>query len=225
MDLFWHTLTNGWTEIIQKTLEHIYLSIFALIAACFISIPLGIYLSSHHRLANPIISVVSVIQTIPSLALLGFMIPLFGIGTVPALIALTLYSLLPILQNTYSGINKVDPALIEAGNGMGMTRRQILWMVQLPVAQSVIMAGIRTATVQTIGLATIATFIGAGGLGDLIMRGIQMFDTPTILTGAIPAALLAVVFDFMLLGLERVLTPKGLRQKNDKLRTKKMNKL
>lgn len=208
-------MMNG-TEILLKTGEHLYLSFTALFIACLIAIPLGIYFANHDRLATPVIRVVQVIQTIPSLALLGFMVPLFGIGTLPAIIALILYSLLPVLQNTFTGIREVDKSLIEIGTGMGMTKRQILWLVQLPMARSVIMAGVRMAAVQTISVATIATFIGAGGLGDLIMRGIGTLDTAIILTGAIPTALLAIILDRLLLYLDDKLTPKGLRKKRKK---------
>lgn len=213
MNSFLQTLQQNWGDLSTALWQHIYLSLISLLAGCIIAIPLGIYLTRHKRLATPIITVVSIIQTIPSLALLGFMIPLVGIGTLPALIALTLYALLPILRNTYTGIQEVSDAYIEAGNGMGMTRRQVLWMVELPLSRSVIMAGVRTSAVLTIGVATLATFIGAGGLGDLIMRGIDMIDTPMILVGAIPAALLAIVFDAILMALDRALTPRGMRQR------------
>ena len=191
--------------------QHIFLSFVAIVIACVISIPLGIYITRHKRVAGAVLAIVSVIQTIPSLALLGFMIPIFGIGTTPAIIALTLYALLPVVRNTYTGITEVEASFIEAGRGMGMTRSQILWKVELPLARTVIMAGIRTATVLTIGVATLATFIGAGGLGDLIMRGVDMIDTPLILVGAIPAALLAILFDGLLGWLDKSLTPRGLR--------------
>lgn len=205
------TFANNWEDLLSALGEHLSLSLLAILISCLISIPVGIYITRHERLAKIILMIVSVIQTIPSLALLGFLIPLVGIGTVPATIALTLYALLPIMRNTYTGIKEVDSALIESARGMGMTEMQILWMIELPLARHVIMAGIRTATVLTIGVATLATFIGAGGLGDIIMRGISMIDPPTILLGAIPAALLAIVFDFTLHGLDRLLTPKGLR--------------
>lgn len=211
MNLLIQTVSSNWTDLLTATGQHIFLSVIALLAGCIISIPLGVFITRHERVASPILTVVSVIQTIPSLALLGFMIPLFGIGTTPAIIALTLYALLPILRNTYTGIKEVDRAAIESGTGMGMTRRQILWMIELPLARTVIMAGVRTSAVLTIGVATLATFIGAGGLGDLIMRGIDMIDTPMILTGAIPAALLAILFDVVLMGLDRVMTPRALR--------------
>ncbi|WP_067618315.1 ABC transporter permease [Alicyclobacillus acidiphilus] len=207
----WRAFNSNWGQLLTALWQHVYLSVGAILIACIISVPLGIYITRHKKTANIVLAIVSIIQTIPSLALLGFMIPLFGIGTTPALIALTLYALLPIVRNTYTGIMEVEPSLIEAGRGMGMTRGQILWQVELPLARNVIMAGVRTATVLTIGIATLATFIGAGGLGDLIMRGVDMIDTPLILVGAIPAALLAIVFDALLHWLDRALTPRGLR--------------
>ncbi|OBZ10071.1 ABC transporter permease [Bacillus sp. FJAT-26390] len=214
MNQFWNTIKADWENILQKTIEHMELSLVSVVIACVIAIPIGIFLTTHKRLANGIITVVSVIQTIPSLALFGFMIPLVGIGTKPAIIALTLYALLPILQNTYVGISGVNPALIEAGTGMGMTRGQILWMVQLPIARSFIMAGVRVVAVQTISLATIATYIAAGGLGDIITRGISMINTNVILAGAIPVSLLVIVVNLLLLLLNRRLTPKGLREQS-----------
>lgn len=211
MNLFVETLSNNWEDILGALGEHIYLSLISLVIGCLISIPIGIYITRHEGLAKSVLMIVSVIQTIPSLALLGFLIPIFGIGTIPAVVALTLYALLPIMRNTYTGIKSVDAALLESATGMGMTKRQILWMVELPLARNIIMAGVRTATVLTIGVATLATFIGAGGLGDIIMRGISMIDGPTILAGAIPAALLAILFDYGLHGLDKLLTPKGLK--------------
>lgn len=208
-------LDKDWSIIASKILEHTYLALTALLIASLIAIPLGIVLTRYQKWASPIFAVISVIQTIPSLAMLGFMIPFLGIGTKPALVALVLYSLLPILLNTYTGIKEVNPSLIEAGAGMGMTRAQLIRMVQLPLAKGVIITGIRTATVQTISITTIATFIGAGGLGDLIMQGIQRMDNVRLLEGAIPVALLAVLFSLLLTGLNRLLTPKGLRKKND----------
>lgn len=203
--------SRNWNDLVTAIGQHIILSVLAIAIACVVSIPIGIYITRHKTVANIVLTIVSVIQTIPSLALLGFMIPLFGIGTTPALIALILYALLPIVRNTYTGIMEVDKSLIESARGMGMTRRQILWQVELPLSRNFMMAGIRTATVLTVGVATLATFIGAGGLGDLIMRGVDMIDTSLILVGAIPAALLAIVFDFLLHWLDRLLTPRGLR--------------
>ncbi|OBZ13867.1 MULTISPECIES: ABC transporter permease [Bacillales] len=208
---FWEILRTNWQEVLQKTSEHFQLSFISVLIACAIAVPAGIYVSTHKRLANIMITVVSVIQTIPSLALFGFMIPLLGIGVKPAIFALTLYALFPVLQNTYVGISGVNPALIEAGTGMGMTRLQILRLVQLPIARSMIMAGVRVVTVQTISMATIATYIAAGGLGDIITRGISMINTSIILLGAIPVSILVIIVNLLLLGLNRVLTPKGLR--------------
>jgi osmoprotectant transport system permease protein len=191
--------------------EHVLLSGIAMLIAILIAVPLGVLLTRYRKLAEPIIGIAAIIQTIPSLALLGFMLPIFGIGKVPAIIALTLYALLPILRNTYTGILGVDPALVDAGRGMGMTSRQILFMVELPLTLPIIMAGVRTATVLTIGVAALATFIGAGGLGDLIDRGLRVADKNLILTGAIPAAILAILFDLALRKLEEKVTPRGLR--------------
>jgi len=209
--ILWQTLLQNWSSIMTAIEQHIILSVTALLAGCVIALPLGIVLARSQRVASPVIGVVSIIQTIPSLALLGFLVPVLGIGTLPALVALTLYALLPIVRNTYTGIKDVDRALLEAGRGMGMTPRQLLWMVELPVARNIILAGVRTSAVWTIGTATLATFIGAGGLGDIITEGIGMLNTPLILLGAIPAAILALLFDGVLLLLDRILTPRGLR--------------
>lgn len=161
-----------WAALVQ----HIELSFVSLFIAVFIAVPLGIYLTNHKRAAEPIIQVTAILQTIPSLALLGLLIPLVGIGTFPAIIALVIYALLPILRNTYTGIKEIDPVLIEAAQAMGMNRWKQLYKVQLPLAMPVIMAGIRTAMVLIIGTATLAALIGAGGLGDLILLGIDRND-------------------------------------------------
>ncbi|TKC16744.1 ABC transporter permease [Robertmurraya kyonggiensis] len=206
-----NTFVDRKTDIWIAFQEHIFLAGIAMIIAIVIAVPLGIILTRYKKFAEPIIGVTAIIQTVPSLALLGFMLPIFGIGKVPAVIALTLYALLPILRNTYTGILGVDPALVDAGRGMGMTSRQILFMVELPLTLPILMAGIRTATVLTIGVAALATFIGAGGLGDLITRGLNVMDKNLILAGAIPAAILAIVFDFALKKLEDKVTPRGLK--------------
>ncbi|WP_328822991.1 glycine betaine ABC transporter substrate-binding protein [Niallia alba] len=189
-----------------------YLSLLSIVIAIVISVPLGIYLTRHRKIADSIIGIAGVFQTIPSLALLVFLVPFIGTGKLPAIIALTVYGLLPILRNTYLGIVGVERSAIEAGVGMGMTNRQVLWMVELPLSLSVIMGGIRTATVLIIGVATIAGLIGAGGLGDLIFRGLQTYNTGLILAGAIPSALLAIIFDYLLKLLEADVTPQGLHQ-------------
>ncbi|MBZ4654675.1 MAG: ABC-type transporter, integral rane subunit [Peptococcaceae bacterium] len=193
MELLVNTFQNRWPDIATALVQHIQLALISLLFAILIAVPLGIILTRYRRFAEPVIGITAVVQTIPSLALLGFMIPLFGIGVLPAIVALTVYGLLPIVRNTYTGILGVDEAAIEAGVGMGMTSSQVLFMVEIPLALSVIMAGIRTATVLNIGVATLASMIGAGGLGDLIFRGIAMDSTELILAGAIPAAVLALI--------------------------------
>ena len=204
-------LQNRSGDIITATFDHIQLTLIALVLANLIAIPLGVLLTRYRRWAEPIIGVTAVFQTIPSLALLGLMIPLLGIGALPAIVALTIYGLLPILRNTYTGILGVNPAAVEAGVGMGMTSWQVLFMVELPLALSVIMAGIRTATVLLVGVATLAALVGAGGLGELIFRGISMANQELILAGALPAALLALGFDYMLKKVENYAQPKGLK--------------
>jgi osmoprotectant transport system permease protein len=191
-----------YNDILLASWEHLQLTLISLFLANLIAIPAGIFLTRRRNLAEPVIAVTAVFQTIPSLALLGFMIPLLGIGKIPAIVALTIYGLLPILRNTYAGITGVNPAAIEAGTGMGMTSLQILCMIELPMALTIIMAGVRTATVLIVGVATLAALIGGGGLGELIFRGIAMANSPLILAGALPAAALAVFFDFALKHLE-----------------------
>ncbi|KXG43943.1 ABC transporter permease [Tepidibacillus decaturensis] len=208
---FLQIVQERWPDILTGTWEHIQLTLLSVLLAILISVPLGILLTRHRKLAEPIIGITAVFQTIPSLALLGFMIPLLGIGYTPAVVALTIYGLLPILRNAYTGIIGVDKAAIEAGVGMGMTSKQVLYMIEIPLALPIIMAGIRTATVLIVGVGTLASLIGAGGLGDLIFRGISMARNEIILIGAIPAAILALVFDFLLKWIESMVTPKGIR--------------
>jgi len=204
------TFSTRKLELWQALLQHMELSFIALLFAVGIAIPLSIYLTRHKRLAEPLINMSAVLQTIPSLALLGLMIPLFGIGKVPAIIALVAYALLPIMRNTYTGIMGVDDSLIEAARGLGMNRRQRLFKVELPLAMPVMMAGIRTAMVLIIGTATLAALIGAGGLGDLILLGIDRNNPQLILLGAIPAALLAILFDSILRGIGKLSYRKSL---------------
>ena len=189
-------------QLLAALLEHIQISFIALFFAVLIAIPLGIYLTNKKKIAESIIGISAVLQTIPSLALLGLLIPLFGIGKVPAIIALVVYALLPILRNTYTGINEVDPSLKEAALAMGMNRSKRLVKVELPLAMPVMMAGIRTAMVLIVGTATLAALIGAGGLGDIILLGIDRNNTALIFIGAIPAAILALIFDVALKKLE-----------------------
>ncbi|WP_411954282.1 ABC transporter permease/substrate-binding protein [Alkalibacillus sp. S2W] len=202
MSELWNVFQNRQGELWQALIEHIQISLIALFFAVLIAVPLGIYLTRKGRIAEPIIGVAAVAQTVPSLALLGLFIPLFGIGKVPAVIALVLYALLPVLRNTYTGILEVDRSLIEAATAMGMNTKKRLMKVELPIALPVIMAGIRTSMVLIVGTTTIAALIGAGGLGDLILLGIDRNDTALIVLGAIPAALLALLFDRLLRKME-----------------------
>lgn len=195
---------NRQDQLFQAFIEHIQLSFISLLLAVVIAIPLGIYLTKKERIAEGIIGIAAVLQTIPSLALLGLFIPLFGIGKVPAVIALVIYALLPVLRNTYTGIKEVEPSLTEAASAMGMNSWKRLIKVELPLAMPVIMAGIRTAMVLIVGTATIAALIGAGGLGDIILLGIDRNNTALIVLGAIPAALLAILFDLLLRKMERL---------------------
>ncbi|MRN56874.1 ABC transporter permease [Paenibacillus monticola] len=198
-------------ELLHSLGVHIQLVFLSMLFAVIVGIVLGIMITRIAPLKGVTLGTVGILQTIPSLAMLGFMIPLFGIGMKTAVVALFLYSLLPIVRNTYTGITDVDKSIVEAARGMGMKSWQILFRVQLPLALSVIMAGIRTAAVINVGTATLAAFIGAGGLGEFIFLGIQRNIDALILLGAIPAALLALVLDYLLGLLEKVTTPKGLK--------------
>jgi len=202
-------------EVFQLTLEHLFLVAVAIVAAAIIGIPAGILLTRRPALSKPVLAAANVLQTIPSLALFGFLIPLlgsYGIGKVPAIIALFLYSLLPIIRNTFTGINGVDRGVREAARGMGMTDWQMLTQVELPLALSVIIAGLRVATVIAVGTATIAAAIGAGGLGMYIFRGLRMNNDTLILAGAVPAAAMALAADFILGWIEKRLSPGKTRQ-------------
>lgn len=188
---------NG-AEVGRLTFEHLWLTLFAMLLAVAIGLPLGILLTRYERMARPVIALTNVIQVIPSLALFGLLLPVPWLGANAArlaILALTGYALLPIVRNTYAGIRNVDPALIDVANAMGMTGGQRLWKVELPLGASVILAGLRTATVTCVGVATIAAAIGAGGLGELIFRGVASVDNGLVLAGAVPAALLALVAD------------------------------
>jgi osmoprotectant transport system permease protein len=200
-----------WSALFSATLEHVELTALAVAVAVVIGVPLGAYLTRERFLAGPVLGAISLIQTVPSVALLGLLIPLFGIGEKPALLALFCYALLPIVRNTYAGLDSVDPAAIEAARGMGLREGQIVRKIALPQAMPVVLGGIRTATVISVGVATLAALIGAGGLGKFIFRGIAMVDMKTVLLGAIPAALLALVLDLGLAVLEKRLVPAGLR--------------
>jgi osmoprotectant transport system permease protein len=210
---FLQFMVQNHTEVLELTLEHLWLVGVSIFLAVLIGIPLGILITRWPALNKPILGSANIIQTIPSLALFGFLLPAPWIGARAdrlAILALTLYALLPLIRNTYVGIKGVDPAVVEAGRGMGMTNRQLLWQVQLPLALGVIIAGVRVATVISIGVATIAAAIGAGGLGEYIYRGLAMVDNRVILAGAIPAALMALLADVSLGWLEKRLSPNQL---------------
>ena len=202
------------SELAALTLQHVVLVLVSTAIAVGIGLPLGILMTRAPRLARALLLLAGLGQTIPSLALFGFLIPLpfvGGIGARTAIVALVIYALLPILRNTYTGIRQVDPAVLEAATGMGMTEGQRLRLVELPLALPVILAGVRIATVVSVGTATIAAAIGAGGLGTFIFRGVAMVDNRLILAGAVPAAALAVLADLLLGMVERALSP-GRRQ-------------
>ena len=202
----WFFFLEHRAEILSATLDHVELVLISMVVGIFIAVPLGMFIVQRPALRAISIGIANIFQTIPSLALFGFLIPIpfiGGIGKRTAIVALVLYALLPILRNTYVGLNGIDPAVLEAAEAMGMTSAQILFRVRFPLALSIILAGIRTATIITIGIATIAAAIGAGGLGTFIFRGVALVSDSLILAGAIPAALLALIADFLLGLLER----------------------
>jgi osmoprotectant transport system permease protein len=194
------------SQVLELTLEHLWLVGFSTLLAMLVGIPLGIAIAHRPRLNKPVLATANIIQTIPSLALFGFLLPVPWLGDRAdrlAILALTLYALLPMIRNTYTGIRGVDSAVLDAGRGMGLTDRQLLFQVELPLALSVILSGVRVAVVISVGLATIAAAIGAGGLGEFIFRGLAMVDNRVILAGAIPAAVLALLADISVGWLER----------------------
>lgn len=203
---FWTFVTQNKLEIAELTFEHFWMVAISTLIAVAIGLPLGILITRKTSLQKPVIAIANIIQTIPSLALFGFLLPTPWIGeraTRLAILALTLYALLPMIRNTYTGIKGVDRAIIEAARGMGLTDFQLLYRVELPLAASVILAGIRVSVVISIGLATIAAAIGAGGLGELIFRGLSMVSNSVILAGAVPAAVMALLADVLLGWLEK----------------------
>lgn len=202
----WSFFAEHRAEILSATADHLLLVVIAMLIAMATAVPLGMFIVQRPALRAASIGIANIFQTIPSLALFGLLIPIpfiGGIGRRTAIVALVLYALLPILRNTYVGLSGIDPAVLEAAEAMGMTSTQILFRVRFPLALSVILAGIRTATIITIGVATIAAEIGAGGLGTFIFRGVALVSDSLILAGAMPAALLALLVDFLLGLLER----------------------
>jgi osmoprotectant transport system permease protein len=207
---FWTFISQNKLEIATLTGEHLWIVGISTLLAVAIGVPLGILITRKPTLRKPVIAIANIIQTIPSLALFGFLLPAPWFGERAgrlAILALTLYALLPLIRNTYAGITGVDRAIVEAARGMGLTDWQLLYKVELPLAASVILAGIRIAVVISIGLATIAAAIGAGGLGELIFRGLAMVNNAVILAGAIPAALMALLADVLIGWLEKRFAP------------------
>ncbi|EAF5049298.1 ABC transporter permease [Listeria monocytogenes] len=199
--------TNG-SYVMEEFWRHFLMSAYGVIFAAIIAIPLGVYIARKKRLAGWVIQIANIIQTIPALAMLAVLMLIMGLGTNTVVLSLFLYSLLPILKNTYTGIRNVDGALLESGKSMGMTKWQVLRLIEMPLALSVIMAGIRNALVIAIGVAAIGTFVGAGGLGDIIVRGTNATNgTAIILAGAIPTAVMAILADLLLGWVERTLNP------------------
>ena len=208
---FFRFMMQNRGQVLELTGEHLWLVGVSTLLAVFVGLPLGIMIARWPRWNKPVLAGANIIQTIPSLALFGFLLPVPWLGARVdrlAILALTLYALLPVIRNTYTGIRGVDPAVVEAGRGMGMTDRQLLLQVELPLALSVILSGVRVAVVISVGLATIAAAIGAGGLGEFIFRGLAMVNNQLILAGAVPAAILALSADLSLGWLERRLRPR-----------------
>lgn len=207
----WQFMMSQQEKLLVQIGQHLGLTFLSLLLAIVVGIPLGVLISRRRRLAASVLGTAGILQTVPSIALLGFMIPLFGIGATPAIIALLIYALLPIIRNTYTGITGVDPVVIEAAMALGMNKTQRLFKVEFPLAMPVIIAGIRTAAVINVGVATLASFVAAGGLGEFIFGGISLNNTNMILAGAIPAAVLAVFLDFIIGYLQKS-TLKNLRR-------------
>lgn len=202
---------NNKSQILSLLVEHIELTFLSLSIAIILGIPIGIFISKSKKIGNIIIGFTSVIQAIPSMALLGFIIPFLGIGTKPAIAMVVLYSLLPIVKNTYTGIKNISPQMIETAEGIGLTKTQILFKVQIPQALPVMMAGIRISAVSAVGLMTLAAFVGAGGLGYLVYAGIRSVNNTQILAGAIPACILALAIDYIAGIVESLVVPKNMR--------------
>ncbi|MFD1472398.1 ABC transporter permease [Companilactobacillus mishanensis] len=200
-------LNQHGSELIIKTWEQIYISGFSIILGVIFAVPLGILLTRFPKTAKYVMSFTSMLQTIPSLALLALMIPIFGIGKLPSIVALFIYSLLPILRNTYIGMSKVNHNLIDAAKGMGMTTMQSILHVEIPMAMPIIMSGVRLSTVYVISWSTLASYIGAGGLGDFIFNGLNLYDPSLIIGGTIPVTILAILADYLLGKFEKKITP------------------
>ncbi|EOR28180.1 hypothetical protein SDC9_68835 [bioreactor metagenome] len=221
MNTFIEQLVTKKSEILSLLLEHIQLTIIAVLIAVIIGVPLGILITKNKKLANAVIGFANLTQAIPSLAILGFLIPVIGIGSAPAITMVVLYSMLPIIKNTYTGITNINPDMLEAAKGLGMTSGQTLKLIKIPLAMPVMMAGIRMAAVTAVGLMTIAAFVGAGGLGYLVFSGIQTVDNNLILFGAIPAAVLALVIDWITGKIEEATMPNGIKKSDGTMKVRR----
>ncbi|OJT65808.1 ABC transporter permease [Bacillus altitudinis] len=211
MDQIIDFLEKNGGELLTKMWEHLYISLIAVVLGIIVAVPLGVILTRMKRGAGFVIGVVNIFQTLPSLAILAFFIPILGVGKIPAIVALFFYSVLPILRNTYAGVQGVNKNLLESGKGIGMTTWEQIRLVELPLAVPVIMAGVRTSTIYLIGWTTLAAFIGGGGLGDYILIGLQLYQPEYIIAGAIPVTILAIIIDLTLMKLEKKVTPEGLK--------------
>lgn len=221
---FFNYVANNYLYMLNLLVDHIALTAIAVGFAILIGVPMGILISYVKPASKPVMGTANIIQAIPSIALLGLMIPLFGIGEVPAVIAVTLYSLLPIIKNTYTGISNISPLTIEVSKGIGLNGLQRLFRVQIPLALPIIMAGVRISAVTAVGLMTMAAYIGADGLGKLVLSGISSMNTAKIFAGAIPACILALVVDYFFSLVEKLVTPKGIAIKTGKAISKKKEK-
>ncbi|AMA63490.1 MULTISPECIES: ABC transporter permease [Kurthia] len=204
-------LVNNKQEILVKTWEQFYISMSALLLGIIVAVPVGVLLSKTEKVAKVVMGITSVLQTLPSLAILALMIPILGVGKIPAIVALFIYTLLPILNNTFIGMQSVNKDLRGAGMSMGMTKFQSIYLVEFPLAIPVIMAGIRLSAVYAVSWATLASYIGAGGLGDFIFNGLNLYQPEFIIGGAVFVTILALLIDFILSKVEKIATPKGLR--------------
>lgn len=221
MGTFIQQLIMKKSEILSLLLEHVQLTIVAVLIAVVIGVPLGIFITKNKKLASGVIGFANLTQAIPSLAILGFLIPVIGIGSAPAITMVVLYSMLPIIKNTYTGITNINPDMLEAAKGLGMTSGQTLKLIKIPLAMPVMMAGIRMAAVTAVGLMTIAAFVGAGGLGYLVFSGIQTVDNNLILFGAIPAAILALIIDWITGKIEAATMPNGIKKSDGTMKVKR----
>lgn len=212
--VFFKFVMERYSEILSLTGKHLQLTAIAVLLAIFIGVPIGILISRYKKAAPYVIGIANIVQAVPSLALLGFLIPIIGIGEMPSILMVFLYSLLPIIKNTYTSLENISPDIKEAGKAMGMTNYQLLTMVELPLAFPIIMAGVRISSVTAVGLMTIAAYVGAGGLGDLIFAGIQSLNSSMILSGAIPACIMALLLDFIIGKIEKKASEK--KSKNRK---------